>query len=172
MAVTYSPALFSFYNWIRSNGWEYHTEGKYWYRSLKYPASSWPPAETATERELFDKFFGEGSAPAMPQVDNLNKQEFWDQLNKDYPQAMKHFCNWIDWYKAANDWAFMFGTEVKYHTIPLAMQIGIFICYYFNLYEGAPDFLIEYDHIDVDGFGDNVREIFKIREHEINNPEA
>ncbi len=71
-------------------------------------------------------------------MENLNKENFWNELQEKYPDGMKIFCDWIDKYKRDNDWGnlFNFGTphyakqgwhDPKFHDIPLAMQIGIWI---------------------------------------------
>lgn len=37
-------------------------------------------------------------------MENLNKENFWDELYKKYPKGMKVFCDWIDEYKKQNNW--------------------------------------------------------------------
>lgn len=58
-------------------------------------------------------------------MNNLNKENFWDSCKKEFPAAMKDFCNWIDDYKKQNDWGNLIGKKVKFHDLPLAMQMGI-----------------------------------------------
>lgn len=69
---------------------------------------------------------------------NLTKENFWNQLQELHPKGMKVFCNWIDEYKAKNNWNDLFGNDqisqrkhhwadIKFHHIPLAFQIGIWI---------------------------------------------
>lgn len=75
---------------------------------------------------------------------NLTLENFWNDLYIKYPKATKVFCNWIDKYKVKNNWenlfnggvcisgseddAFDFSTEApKYHDLPWAMQLGIWI---------------------------------------------
>jgi len=84
-------------------------------------------------------------------MDNLNRENFWNEQYEKYPLAMVHFCNWIDTYKAANNWDTLFNagilheqirvvetaivgritttTAPKFHDLPLTMQIGIWITY-------------------------------------------
>jgi len=104
--------------------------------------------------------------------DNLNKADFWDHIYAKYPKATDHFCKWIDAYKEAQGWDNIFGSSIKFHDVPLAMQMGIFVTYYFDMYEGAPEFIVEAGDIDVDGLAQSLRHIFEIREYEINNPET
>lgn len=68
-------------------------------------------------------------------MDSLTKENFWNDLYEEYPSEMKHFCDWIDEYKKNNNWSELFAkgerTDItpKYHNLPIAMQIGIFIQY-------------------------------------------
>jgi len=66
--------------------------------------------------------------------DNLTKENFWNEMQQKYPDQMKKFCSWIDEYKKKNDWNSLFPIvgrpkhwmDIKYHHLPLAMQMGIF----------------------------------------------
>ena len=70
---------------------------------------------------------------------NLDKETFWNEIMDKYPIGMERFCNWIDQYKLRVDWNSMFAanentdqlhsSKYKYHDLPLAMQVGIFIQY-------------------------------------------
>lgn len=70
-------------------------------------------------------------------MDNLSKKGFWDILYKKYPNDMQHFCNWIDQYKNNVNWKSLFPiasrnhywVDMKFHHLPIAMQIGIFLQY-------------------------------------------
>lgn len=67
--------------------------------------------------------------------ENLTKENFWNELQEKYPYGMKIFCDWIDEYKKANDWDSLFPItkrkkhwmDIKFHHLPLAMQIGIWL---------------------------------------------
>ncbi len=77
----------------------------------------------------------------------LTKENFWNEMMEKYPNAAKKFCDWIDEYKKAVSWATLFNAEVsytqkatggfnvitttapKYHDLPYAMQLGIWIEY-------------------------------------------
>ena len=73
-------------------------------------------------------------------MENLTKENFWNDLMVKYPTAMKIFCAWIDQYKKQVGWAELFdptGSKKdkdlpKYHDLPLAMQIGIFLQFAFQ----------------------------------------
>ena len=71
-------------------------------------------------------------------MENLTKENFWNDLMDKYPEEMKRFCAWIDEYKKRVDWERLFGNfspevlsvkvaRTKYHDLPIAMQIGIFL---------------------------------------------
>ncbi len=57
--------------------------------------------------------------------DNLNKENFFNEMNEKYPKAMKIFCKWIDDYKIEIHWNKLFKDEVKFHDIPAIFQIPI-----------------------------------------------
>lgn len=82
-------------------------------------------------------------------IENLTKENFWNEMQQKYPKAMKKFLDWIDKYKEENNWNKLFnsGLEVwrwndvnnhskggergesvapKYHELPAAFQAGIF----------------------------------------------
>ena len=76
---------------------------------------------------------------------NLTKENFWNEMHQKYPEQMKRFCAWIDKYKARVNWNILFNHQLygkqykhsktsmkqipapKYHDLPLAMQMGIFM---------------------------------------------
>ena len=79
-------------------------------------------------------------------MERMNKANFWDKLETEYPEQMGDFKKYIDEYKRREDWANLFpgriiyGDDdvmgkyrqvipVKFHDLPNAMQIGIFIQY-------------------------------------------
>lgn len=71
----------------------------------------------------------------------LTKEHFWNVLYEKYPDKMKNFCQWIDEYKKDVKWAMLFNSSgdaniyaksamaPKYHDLPIAMQVGIFMEY-------------------------------------------
>lgn len=56
---------------------------------------------------------------------NLNKEKFWTPLMEKYPEAVEHFCKWIDEYKKEIGWDSIFKEGVKFHDLPYDMQNGI-----------------------------------------------
>lgn len=60
-------------------------------------------------------------------MENLNKQNFWNELNEKCPAVMAKFCKFIDEYKRKNDWKLMFKSRIKFHDIPVEMQTGIVV---------------------------------------------
>lgn len=70
----------------------------------------------------------------------LKKEDFFNEMNSKFPKAMEEFCKWVDRYKEAVGWSMLFNSESnyqnaegknapapKYHNIPYAMQLGIWI---------------------------------------------
>lgn len=55
----------------------------------------------------------------------LTKENFWNELQIKYPDAMKAFGKWIDDYKASVGWGDLFPNGVKFHDLPFEMQNGI-----------------------------------------------
>lgn len=64
-------------------------------------------------------------------MENLNKANFFNEMQIKYPRAMKKFCDWIDEYKRVNNWDKMFRNGIKYHDLTIDMQMGIFSAYLF-----------------------------------------
>lgn len=76
-------------------------------------------------------------------MENLSYEKFWTPLYEKYPKGVQEFCDWIDEYKKNIGWSGLFSPkaiiktddhglilgchEPKYHHLPLAMQIGIWI---------------------------------------------
>lgn len=81
--------------------------------------------------------------------ERLTKENFWNELLEKFPKGMKVFCDWIDQYKAMVGWKRLFNegyvlnkdhkigfmvdpgkTQApKFHDIPYAMQMGIWIAF-------------------------------------------
>jgi len=70
-------------------------------------------------------------------VENLNKENFWDDLHKRFPEAVDHFCKWIDDYKQEVGWNNIFKEGVKFHDVPLELQNGIIARYELELFHNA-----------------------------------
>lgn len=64
-------------------------------------------------------------------MENLNKENFWNDLQKKHPNAVKEFCDWIDKYKESVNWTHVFNTshkrDFKFHHLPFDMQTGIIL---------------------------------------------
>lgn len=76
-------------------------------------------------------------------MENLSKENFWDELMKEYPEAVDHFCKWIDEYKKEVNWDVLFSVhcsaayQVKFHDLPFDMQNGIIARYELELFNNA-----------------------------------
>jgi hypothetical protein len=55
----------------------------------------------------------------------LTKDNFWNEVRDMYPEAVNHFCKWIDRYKEEVGWRDLFAEGIKFHDIPFDMQNGI-----------------------------------------------
>ena len=78
--------------------------------------------------------------------ETLTKENFWNELEQNYPKAFNHFMKWLTKYKKENEWNELFndfpaGTSTdcdiefiapEYHELPIAMQFGIFTEFSFN----------------------------------------
>jgi hypothetical protein len=60
-------------------------------------------------------------------MEDLTKENFWDECFEKYPDATKEFCEWIDGYKASVNWEELFAPGIKFHDIPGEMQCGIWV---------------------------------------------
>lgn len=92
----------------------------------------------------------------------LTKHDFWDEIELKYPKAIARFKEWINKYKSELNWDDLFnaGFEVdfptdipattapKYHELPVAMQFGIFMEYFKEIYQK--------DKFDLDKIGTNL----------------
>lgn len=91
-------------------------------------------------------------------MENLSKENFWDELMKEYPEAVDHFCKWIDEYKKEVNWNKLFNDSYlqtnikwatngeicsidfsapKFHDLPFDMQNGIIARYELELFNNA-----------------------------------
>lgn len=56
-------------------------------------------------------------------------KQFWDALFESYPQAVKEFYDFIDEYKSANNWNELFREGIKFHHIPIELQLGVWVLF-------------------------------------------
>ncbi len=115
---------------------------------------------------------------------NLTKENFWDALYEKYPKGVQFFYDWIDKYKKKNNWDKLFNGGVlgcsrasdgngydphgspteapKFHDLPIAMQIGIwieFVCHESGVHEWEINDLVRYDwKADITAFCSNKQE--------------
>lgn len=68
-------------------------------------------------------------------MERMTKADFWDKIQLEYAEEMGEFKDWIDEYKRREEWDQYFNRfcteeqKIKFHHLPNAMQIGIFIQY-------------------------------------------
>lgn len=73
-------------------------------------------------------------------MNNLSKENFFNEMSTKYPSAMERFCNWVDDYKKSVNWSLLFNSDSNWqdaagknapaprlHDIPYEMQFGILI---------------------------------------------
>lgn len=58
-------------------------------------------------------------------MDNLNKENYWNEIKAQYPDAMKIFLEWIDKYKEKIGWGKFFVEGIKFHDLPFEFQNGV-----------------------------------------------
>lgn len=58
-------------------------------------------------------------------MDNLNKENYWNEMQAKYPEAMQIFLDWIDKYKVKVGWANLFHHGIKFHDLPFEFQNGV-----------------------------------------------
>lgn len=83
-------------------------------------------------------------------MENLNKENFFNDLMKKCPKTVDSFCKWIDEYKKNVNWNKLFNSDSnwqdadgknalapKFHEIPIEMQVGILSRFFIEKYDGA-----------------------------------
>lgn len=58
-------------------------------------------------------------------MNNLNKEGFWDPLSEIAPDAVEKFKKWVDEYKKEVNWGSLFPAGIKFHDLPIELQMGI-----------------------------------------------
>lgn len=79
-------------------------------------------------------------------MENLTKENFFNELGVKDPALLRTFCTWIDQYKIENNWEETFkrsiyGSELrtpKFHEIPFDIQIGIIAKFLRHMNGGLP----------------------------------
>lgn len=111
-----------------------------------------------------------GVVPEIPKYhDNLSKEMFWDSLFEQYPKATKEFCDFVDKYKEERKWNALFGSRIKYHHLPIELQVGVWIA--FQLERGVETFNLDCGMFDREDLYDWVSETLRDREITINYQE-
>lgn len=76
-------------------------------------------------------------------MNNLSKENFFNERQRLYPKAMKLFCDYIDEYKKLVDWRSLFTTHdcdcpcdytdfdisPKFHDVPFELQVGVIMAF-------------------------------------------
>lgn len=99
---------------------------------------------------------------------SLTKENFWNELTEYSPSVMDDFCKWIDEYKKRVDWGQLFYTphspqnrDIKFHDIPIEMQVGIFFQFTLEYWTGESNHLLHDNVINsMHDFAQAIREWF------------
>lgn len=118
--------------------------------------------ETYTDKEI-DLLY-EQSHPK-----SLTLENFWNPLKKIYPDSMNAFCKWVDEYKKRVNWPELLGSAIKYHDLPIAMQIGIFFQFTFEYRTNL--FLVEDVH-SMDSLLEAIKGFLNYDQYIINSEKA
>lgn len=70
-------------------------------------------------------------------MNTMTKENFWNEIEQRWPGEFIEFKEWIDEYKKQVQWESLFPilprehhyTAIKFHHLPDAMQLGVFIQY-------------------------------------------
>ena len=73
-------------------------------------------------------------------MDNLGKENFWNEMEEIYPFAVDVFKGWIDRYKKAIGWNELFVDKVKFHDLPYEMQMGMMNRFFIETYAGEKEY--------------------------------
>lgn len=96
-------------------------------------------------------------------VNDSLKQDFWIELEKQYPQGVKVFNEFLDEYKKSVNWQDLFRDHLnsdakfsspKFYDLPHAMQLGIWL-----FFLDKTDLNLKYN-----GLRDNIKQTIKIIE--------
>lgn len=74
-------------------------------------------------------------------MENLGKENFWNEMMERCPKAVDVFCKWIDGYKKKVGWTKLFGASVKFHDVPYEMQMGIMNRFFIETYAGEHEYI-------------------------------
>lgn len=116
----------------------------------------------------------------------MTKEDFWNDIKEKYPTSFKRFGEWIDIYKGQNNWINLFRIEQtkhtiqndeygklegiyididpktftpKYHDLPIAMQLGIFLEYIYERDPSSRYFLLQ--HWLIKDFDTDVKQLIQ-----------
>jgi hypothetical protein len=96
-------------------------------------------------------------------MNKMSKENFWNDIESRWAGGFEFFKQWIDDYKKEVGWEKLFGTQIKYHDLPEAMQIGIFLQYTIEANGTRYHFEILEDDT-IDNILDNIKEWFCVGE--------
>jgi hypothetical protein len=91
---------------------------------------------------------------------SLTKETFWNELIAKYPELMDEFKLFIDEYKKRVSWPDLIGSYIKYHDLPVELQVGVFIQW--TMQRGSINNFMDGTHvISMDQFATAIKDWFK-----------
>jgi len=108
----------------------------------------------------------------MGKVENLGKENLWNELHDKFPDAVDHFCKWIDKYKKEVNWNVLFNESdngapaPKFHDLPFEMQTGILAryeleCFYAGEKSQYKDYVETYKKALINAFSNRPKDKLK-----------
>lgn len=108
------------------------------------PYQQWKKYEAAGGELSFYQWQKDGFAnkDLLPPAGSMLKDSFWAEIKERWPGEFQLFSAWVDKYKSGQNWLLLFNSNSEYqnamgqnaiapkfHDLPPAMQIGIFLQY-------------------------------------------
>lgn len=81
-------------------------------------------------------------------MDALNKKNFWDEMQKECPDAVQDFNKWLYGYYKKVKWE-QFMPKAKFYDLPIEMQVGILFKYFD---------MMDYGHFNTDELKECLRD--------------
>jgi len=101
-------------------------------------------------------------------MQSLTKENFFNAVAEQCPDAMTHFCQWIDEYKKEVNWDQLFAPGIKFHDIPFEMQNGIIARFELELFNNTGgQGKLQYEGI-ANGYKVQLSKLFFELQHRIN----
>ena len=75
-------------------------------------------------------------------MENLGKENFWNEMKERYPKAVDVFCKWIDGYmNHAEEHMNLLMEDIEFYDLPYEMQMGIMNMFFIETYAGEEEYV-------------------------------